>query len=77
MNEKELIKTVLELCEEAQKKVTDKRMAVIKEQAFARQHKFEMEAKALSYKDDIWAEADFILFELKNRIAELMNNIPE
>ena len=38
-----------------------------------REHNFDIENKALEYKDDAYSEADFILFELKRNILELFN----
>ena len=77
MSKEELINKVLILCDDAAKDMAAKRRAVIQQQTFARQHKFEMEAMALLYKDDTWAEADYILFELKHKITALINDKEE
>ena len=77
MNKEELIKKVLILCDDAAKEMVDKRKVVIQQQTFARQHKFEMEAAALSYKDETWSEADYILLKLREKISSLVNEKPE
>lgn len=77
MNKEELIKKVLILCDDAAKEMAAKRRTVWQQQTFARQHKFEMEATALSYKDETWSEADYILMKLREKISSLINEKPE
>ena len=77
MNKEELIKKVLILCDDAAKEMAAKRRTVWQQQTFARQHKFEMEATALSYKDETWSEADYILLKLREKISSLVNEKPE
>ena len=76
INKEELIKKILILCDDAAKEMATKRRTNFQQQTFARHHKFEMEAMALSYKDETWSEADYILFKLKENISSLINEKP-
>ena len=75
MTEQELGSKIHKLCEDAERELNRKRTDVAKERKYMREHNFDMENKALEYKDDAYSEADFILFELKRNILELFEEI--
>lgn len=74
MTRQELGSKIHELCEDAERELNRKRADVAKERKYMREHNFDMENKALEYKDDAYSEADFILFELKRNIFELFED---
>ena len=71
MTKQELGSKIQQLCEDAERKFNNQRAQVAKEQKFLREHNFNIEQRALAYKNDAYSDADYILFELKRKIFEL------
>jgi len=71
MTKDEIRIAIHKMCENAEKEIKEKRKAIITEQAYLRKHNYNLEEQALSYKDEAFFEADYILFQLKRKIFEL------
>ena len=74
MKNEELYKRIAELLENTRRQLLKKRTDVTKEQAYMRQHNFNMECQALAYKDEALGDADYMLFELIQNIRKLFED---
>jgi len=73
MTKQEIGSKVHELCENAERELNEMRIKVAQEQAYMRQHNYEMEFNALEYRYKALGDADYILFRLKEKIFELFD----
>ena len=75
MTEQELGSIIQQLFEDAERDLNNKRVQAAKEQKFLREHNFNIEQQAFTYKNDAYSDADYILFNLKRQIFELFEEI--